>query len=235
MRRKTEVLLGGILVLGLAFGGCQATYSKASDSVNLKPNFTQEDTVTLNAKQLENLSDDMASKIFNKLEEMMQNQVNESNEQVAIPVVKVSNPVENKVEEIVATHSVNNMDGMNLFRKQACTIGERHFSIEGYTDAGIDEEGAFVLDDGQRWGIIVREGDKVYTIFGPVNNQLGKIDYSTYLDENNNLNLVVYDIQGAGIRIISYEFDPTKDVFKYQTIYEDSNINYFTYDIELAP
>lgn len=235
MRRKTEVLLGGILVLGLAFGGCQATYSKANDSVNLKPNFTQENTVTLNEKQLEDLSDDMAVKVFNKLEEMMQNQSQITGEESVVPVVKVSNQVEGIMEEIVATHSTKDMDGMNLFRKQACTIGERHFIIEGYTDAGIDEEGAFVLDDGQKWGIIVREGDKVYPIFGPAYNQLGKIDYSTYLDENNNLNLVVYDIQGAGIRIISYQFDPTKDVFKYQTIYEASNINYFTYDIELAP
>lgn len=235
MRRKTEVLLGGILVLGLAFGGCRATYSKASDSVNLRPNFTQENAITLNDQQLERLSDDMATKVFNKLEEIVQNPTRYTDEESIVPVVKVNNQMESAEGEIVATNSANDIEQMNLFRKQICIIADKHFSIEGYTDAEIDEDGAFILDDGQKWGIIVREGEKVYPLFGPTYSQLGSMDYITYLDERNCLNLMVYDIQGAGICMMHYQFDVNKGVFRYQTIYEASNINYFTYDIELAP
>ncbi|MEF9959091.1 MAG: hypothetical protein RR448_08495 [Niameybacter sp.] len=230
---KLQMGIGSVLVVVLVFSGCQATYSKAAGMEVTPPVLVQETTVELSEAQMETFSNQVAEQVFDKVQGIVPPQVREEIVQEHQP--EVSGEYDIQQEIIKAAEDISFLDTMHVFRQQTCVIGEKTYSIEGYSEAQMDEQGKFMLDDGQRWAIIIREGEKVYPVYGPKYNQLGQIEYTTYLDEENGLHIVVYDIQGAGMAITEYSFDTKEKAFVGKLVYEASNINYFTSDIELAP
>lgn len=236
---KKFLAMGMLSILCLVLCSCTGGRTTVGETENIR---TLQETILseiesikiqqeigLSEKQIDELTD----KIVEKLS--LEGQIIKDNEEVD-KSGQDETPIDQDDEWELVDAPVYK-DDLYQYRKQICTIGDRTYSIEGYCQARMNGKGEFIMDDGQKWAIIMREGDKVYPVFGPQYNQLGKVTYDTYLDLNGEkqvLHILVYNIQGAGISIIDYTFDDQLNIFKEEKAFGASNIDYFTHDIETA-
>jgi hypothetical protein len=98
--------------------------------------------------------------------------------------------------------------------------------IQLYTAAGRDEKGEMLWDDGQKWLLVVLDGEKAYPVLSEY-VQLG----SVYFSISNNgkgeaASLNVITSTGAGFSIKSYTFNKDRDGFLGGTVYSSKDNNF---------
>nr|WP_307992196.1 hypothetical protein [uncultured Niameybacter sp.] len=185
--------------------------------------------VVLSEKQMDELTNRIVEKLFLEEQSIQDNKEADESRQDEATI--------NQDDEWEFVDAPVYKDDLYQYRKQICTVGGKTYSIEGYCQAHMNRKGEFLMDDGQKWAVIMREGDKIYPVFGPEYNQLGTVTYDTYLDMNGEkqvLHILVYNKQGGGINIIDYIFDDALNTFKEEKAFKVSNINYFDGDIQIG-
>lgn len=99
-------------------------------------------------------------------------------------------------------------------------------TIEVYCSASLGEDGNLIMDDGNKWKVIVRKGNKLYPVLDSF-IQLGHLEYKTYGEyreekEEHVFHLFISKIQGAGFTMYDCYYDDTQEVFiskkAYQTV-----------------
>ncbi|MCM3359614.1 hypothetical protein [Psychrobacillus sp. MER TA 171] len=95
--------------------------------------------------------------------------------------------------------------------------------IELHVDAGKMENGRYGWDDGQKWLLVVKDGDKTYPLFDEY-VQLGYIDFSTTTFEKKPL-IVMIKAQHSDRTVQSFKFDKDEQGYLKETFYKKENTN----------
>lgn len=95
--------------------------------------------------------------------------------------------------------------------------------IELHVNAGKMENGRYAWDDGQRWLLVVKDGDKTYPLFDEF-IQLGYIDFSTTIFERKPL-IVMIKAQHSDRTVQSFKFDKDEQGYLKETFYKKENTN----------
>ena len=95
--------------------------------------------------------------------------------------------------------------------------------IELHVDAGKMENGRYGWDDGQKWLLVVKDGDKTYPLFDEY-VQLGYIDFSTTMFERKPL-IVMIKAQHSDRTVQSFKFDKDEHGYLKETFYKKENTN----------
>lgn len=117
----------------------------------------------------------------------------------------------------------NYLDGYNLLHQDEVDIDydEEIEILEVYSIAGYNEDGRLMLDDGQEWALIIREGDQIYPIFPKTHIQLGRLEYKVYTDYDEEIfHILISKIQGAGITMYDCYYDQESNTFISKVVYE---------------
>lgn len=98
-------------------------------------------------------------------------------------------------------------------------------TVELYAQVGI-YEGEYMWDDGQRWMLLVRDGDSSFVLFDDY-VQLGTVKVKIYQSFNDNSYHINSMLEaGAGYKFNDYVYDADNNIFVEKLIYEDFNINW---------
>lgn len=103
-------------------------------------------------------------------------------------------------------------------------------TVELYAQVEKGEDGDYAWDDGQRWLLLVRDEEQVYTLFDDY-VQLGRIEvhpYESYNEDSTGFHLITILNTTAGIIIKDYNFGSKSDYFKEELIFETDDISNFT-------
>ncbi|NME05914.1 hypothetical protein [Psychrobacillus sp. BL-248-WT-3] len=95
--------------------------------------------------------------------------------------------------------------------------------IELHVDAGKMENGRYGWDDGQKWLLVVKDGDKTYPLFDEY-VQLGYIEFSTTFYERKPL-IVMINAQHSDRTVQSFKFDKDEQGYLKETFYKKENTN----------
>lgn len=100
-------------------------------------------------------------------------------------------------------------------------------SVSIYIKASKDDEGEFLLDDGQDWLIIANNGSDNYILFEDY-VQLGSVDL--YTSERSDGNYLITEYKtGAGLIITEYKYNVETKEFESYVVYNmDGNVNKLT-------
>lgn len=97
--------------------------------------------------------------------------------------------------------------------------------VELHAQVGI-YEGEYMWDDGQRWMLLVRDGNSSYVLFDDY-VQLGVVKLKIYQSFNDNSYHIISILEaGAGYEINDYVYDAENDHFIDRLIGEDSNLSW---------
>ncbi|MER1957229.1 MAG: hypothetical protein ABS942_07610 [Solibacillus sp.] len=95
--------------------------------------------------------------------------------------------------------------------------------IELYVNAEKTENGLFAWDDGQKWMLVVKDGEKTYPLFDDY-VQLGTIDFSTTtFDEQPGI--VMMMVQHSDRTVQKFTYDLHGNGYQKETFYKKENIN----------
>ena len=130
--------------------------------------------------------------------------------------VQIIYPIEegNSLEDYTLL-SVNEVDIDNDKQMEA---------IEVYCTASLGENGELVMDDGNRWKLIVRKGEQLYPVFDSF-IQLGNLEYKAYSEyradrDTSVFHLLISNIQGAGFAMYDCYYDENQDAFISKKVYQ---------------
>ena len=129
-------------------------------------------------------------------------------------------------EQIVAIDDLSIIDGLNLCNKYTLELSEKNIELEVYANAQVDENGELLLDDGQEWALIARDGQKIYPLVERSYIQNGRLNYTVYTNyDDEKLHILVENHSGASIIYYDYTYNETEETFECKTIFEANNIN----------
>ena len=99
--------------------------------------------------------------------------------------------------------------------------------IEVYSDGKVDDDGHYLLDDGQQWTLILRKDNQIYPLFEKSYIQLGGLEYSTYVDYDDYERVHILVTYNTGSAIIFYDctYDEESSYVRRENIYEANNVN----------
>lgn len=94
-------------------------------------------------------------------------------------------------------------------------------TIEVYCTASLGEDGQLIMDDGNRWKLIVRKDEKLYTIFDSF-IQIGRLEYRAYGEygDPSVFHLLISNVQGAGFTMYDCYYDESQDAFISKKAYQ---------------
>jgi hypothetical protein len=99
-------------------------------------------------------------------------------------------------------------------------------SIELYANVEkIEGEEGYAWDDGQRWLLVVKDGEKTYPLFDD-RIQLGRLTYWIFTTEETPTLVLLYSAT-ASFHLQTFTYDAEEDTFIRSTIYNPSMINYW--------
>ncbi len=112
-----------------------------------------------------------------------------------------------------------------LYKKASVDLDEdgTEEQIELYVNAEKMENGLFAWDDGQKWLLVVKDGEETYPLFNDY-VQLGSIDFSTTIfDEQPGI--VMLTAQHADRTVQKFTYDQHKNGYQKETFYKKENSN----------
>ena len=145
-------------------------------------------------------------------------------------VSKTFQPV-NKIEDkLIGAISSESIDTKSMTKLDKFTydldLDNSEEWIELYTAAVRNEKGEMLWDDGQKWLLVVWDGEKAYPLLSEY-VQLGSI-YFTISDngvgEATNINVMINT--GSGHSLRAYTFSKDRDAFIGGTIYNSKDTNF---------
>lgn len=198
--------------------------------------FTQESTpegygLLLKAKRLEGIPQLVVTITYNKksVEELIINNGQESN--TGIKYLKLENEANKKQEGDLVTpiQDATYLQGLNRFSSYEIDMDKdgNNETIEVYCKGDIAPDGEYLFDDGQEWALILRKGDEIYPLFERSFIQLGKLEYTAYInyDEYEKVHIIVAYKTGATIIYYDCTFDEESGHILRNQIYEANNIS----------
>ncbi|WP_342506023.1 hypothetical protein [Sporosarcina sp. FSL K6-2383] len=111
-----------------------------------------------------------------------------------------------------------------LYKKTALDIDgdDEEEIIELYVNAGKSENGLFAWDDGQKWLLVVKDGEKTYPLFDDY-VQLGSIDFSmTTFDGKPGI--VMLKTQHSDRTVQKFTYDKNEKGYQKETVYKKENM-----------
>ena len=121
------------------------------------------------------------------------------------------------------------LNGLNRFSKYELDIDKdgQEESIEVYCQGTVGANGDYLFDDGQEWALILRKGKEMYPLFEKSYIQLGKLEYTAYIDYDDYERIHIIVAYKTGANIIYYDctFDEESGNIFRQQVYEASNIS----------
>ncbi len=154
------------------------------------------------------------------------NEVNDvAKEQVAEEKLPEANEEVSSKTPIAAVSETTLLEGLNLGSSYILETTDGNIEIELYASAGVDENGEFILDDGQEWALVARKGEAIYPLMERIYIQNGGLNYTVYTDYNQDgmPHILVEMHSGAGISY--YDCTYEKEGFMRETILDAGNIN----------
>lgn len=130
----------------------------------------------------------------------------------------------NKISIVVAS-GTDYLEGLNLGSRYTLEAANGNVEIELYASAEVDENGEFILDDGQEWALIARIGETIYPLIERTYIQNGGLNYTVYTDydQNEMPHILVEMHSGSGISY--YDCTYNTQGFMRETILDAGNIN----------
>lgn len=142
------------------------------------------------------------------------------------PQVKQTTPA--KANAIKAqTFAEDPAQKMTLIREASLDFDQDQVAetIELYTAAQRDSKGEIMWDDGQKWLLLVRDGQRSYVLFdGYV--QLGHLDYCAYLTTQDTFHLLIKYTDSASLVLTEFTYNPGQSSFSKSEAYLLANINW---------
>ncbi len=131
-------------------------------------------------------------------------------------------------EKILPVEDDAILSGMNLLKNTALDLDEdgQNEQLELYISADLDESGSPILDDGQEWMVVLRDGNQTYPLYDRGYVQLGTVDYTAFYDyETQSYHILIACQQTASIDIYDCIYLPKEEAFARQPVYSQGNIN----------
>lgn len=148
-----------------------------------------------------------------------------------IEYLKLDNEAGKKQEGDLVTpvQDATYLNGLNRFNKYELDIDKdgQEESIEVYCQGTVTSNGSYLFDDGQEWALILRKGTDIYPLFEKSYIQLGKLEYTAYIDYDDYERVHIIVVYKTGANIIYYDctFDEESgNIFRKQ-VYEANNIS----------
>lgn len=198
--------------------------------------FTQESTtdgygLLLKTNRPEGIPQIIVTITYNKksAEELIINNGQESNTE--IKYLKLENEASKKKEGDLVTpiQDATYLQGLNRFSSYEIDVDKdgNNETIEVYCNGDITPDGEYLFDDGQDWALILRKGDKIYPLFEKSYIQLGRLEYTAYIDydEYEKVHIIVAYKTGATIIYYDCTFDEESGHILRNQLYEANNIN----------
>lgn len=130
--------------------------------------------------------------------------------------------VDKQVQIIYPIEEGNTLEGYNLLNVNEIDIDDdkQMEKVEVYCTAGLDKDGNLVMDDGNRWKLIVRKDGQLYPVFDGF-IQLGKLEYKNYMEygDVNVFHLLISNAQGAGLTMYDCYYDESQGAFISKKVY----------------
>lgn len=120
------------------------------------------------------------------------------------------------------TESNFSTENLTLLNQRAVDIDSdsNQEQIEVYTAAERLPDGTMAWDDGQKWFVLVKDGNKEYLLFNEF-IQLGELKYWTSPDSGD-FSIAVLIEGGNGIQLYDYVFDAEKRIFVKNKVFSSS-------------
>lgn len=121
------------------------------------------------------------------------------------------------------------LQGLNCFSHYEIDMDKdgNNESIEVYSQGSIDNNGRYLLDDGQEWALILRKGEEIYPLFERSYIQLGGLEYTIYEDYDDYERMHIIVAYNTGTAMIYYDctYDEESGYIRRESVYEASNIS----------
>ena len=162
-------------------------------------------------------------------EELIINNGQEGN--TGVEYLKLDNEASKKQEGDMVTpvQDATYLNGLNRFSKYEVDMDKdgTDETIEVYCQGNIAPDGSYLFDDGQEWALILRKGDNIYPLFEKSYIQLGKLEYTAYIDYDDYERVHIIVAYKTGTNIIYYDctFDEESGHILRKQLYEANNIN----------
>ncbi len=131
---------------------------------------------------------------------------------------------EGEGELIEATEDSQLFKGLHLINEVACDLdqdGQEEAKLLLYSEALLNKQGLYELDDGQKWLLAVQVEEAIYPLFGPEYIQLGTLKYTLYADyTQGRLGVLINSTQGAGIKLYECTYDQQAKGFRRALVYQ---------------
>lgn len=121
------------------------------------------------------------------------------------------------------------LKGLNCFNRYEIDIDQdgKNESIEVYCQGTVDENGQYLLDDGQNWALILRKDGEIYPLFEKSYIQFGGLEYTVYEDYEDYGRTHIMVSYNTGAAMIYYDctYDEESGYIRRESVYEANNIN----------
>lgn len=139
--------------------------------------------------------------------------------------------VDEEVQIIYPIEEGNSLEDYTLLNVNEVDIDndKQMEEVEVYCTAALGENGALVMDDGNRWKLIVHKGEQLYPVFDGF-IQLGKLEYKVYQEYGDTtvFHLLISNAQGAGLKMFDCYYDENQDAFISKEVYRTTgNIGFY--------
>ena len=148
-----------------------------------------------------------------------------------IEYLKLDNEAGKKQEGdlVTAIQDPTYLNGLNRFSKYELDIDKdgQEESIEVYCQGTVTSNGSYLFDDGQEWALILRKGTDIYPLFEKSYIQLGKLEYTAYIDYDDYERVHIIVAYKTGANMIYYDctFDEESGNILRKQVYEANNIS----------
>lgn len=162
-------------------------------------------------------------------EEVIVNNGQEGNKEVEY--LKLDNEAGKKQEGDLVTpvQDATYLKGLNSFSRYEVDMDKdgNNETIEVYCQGEIGPNGSYLFDDGQEWALILRKGKDIYPLFEKSYIQLGKLEYTAYIDYDDYERVHILVAYKTGANIIYYDctFDEESGHILRKQVYGANNIN----------
>ncbi|PHV72291.1 hypothetical protein CS063_02105 [Sporanaerobium hydrogeniformans] len=142
----------------------------------------------------------------------------------SLEYLKAVDSKEKEGELIEATKDSGLFKGLNLINEAMYDMdkdGKVEEKLLLYSEAQQDQQGNYMLDDGQNWLLVAQIGEEFYPLFGPGYIQLGTLKYTAYEDyTKETFGVLINRTEGAGIKLYECVYDKTAKAFKRSLVYQ---------------
>ncbi|AOT72554.1 hypothetical protein [Geosporobacter ferrireducens] len=98
--------------------------------------------------------------------------------------------------------------------------------IELHTAAERNKNGEMVWDDGQKWLLVVQDGDLYYSLLDEY-VQLGQVYFNvSYYDNEPLPTITVITDTGANFKLVNYVYDKAQKGYSAELVYDSKDINH---------